>query len=391
MPASGDDLQHTFSRAFGLEEVVCNAAPRHHDYAQEVVDAQQVVLSNIMIVSAVLLGFIVTGTLLSMQLTGSENYGSTEVLQCLRWAALAAIFAFLSLIVAFLLSISGSNHLTTSGPKSAAETLTTGSVLRHIVAEAGLYMSLFCFIVSLGLYVSMAYSGPDICATYRGSASFCAHRGEDLYRAAELKCKHRCLLPGQPPECRAEDDMTTCLCAEFCRHPWERGYDWSRTRIRRSPGVGIFNYHFFAYRSYGDTVKPTREKVIDAAASVMCNHEELERKKDSCVAAAGIGARGCNPSYMAWEESERCLEAAIRDAHKCTKVCSWSDSTPPRGALKRAIDDAFVPLGVMLLLVTLGRVIVIIAKAYRALHSHHAVLKRFIGLPQESDDEESAE
>jgi len=260
--------------------------------------------------------------------------------------------------------------MTTHGPNEAAKALTQGSVLRHIIAEGSLYMSMFFFIVSLNQYVDMVYSGPDICASYRGSSSICGRAGEDLYFAAKPVCNDKCaLLKGtSKTECDRSADKTDCLCLEFClhQHSWEGKFNWTRNSIDRVKTVSVRNYHFFAYRPFNPISKPARAKVVTAAASIMCQHEKLEAAKERCFLDRSLD---CNRIYMAWEDAEVCLESAIQEADRCSKVCSWSDETPPREALEHATRAVFIPLSCMLILLTLGRIIVIIARALRAVAS----------------------
>jgi len=285
--------------------------------------------------------------------------------------------------------------MTTVGPVEAAKALTSGSVLRRILAEGGLYMSMFCFLVSLHHYIWMVYSGPDICPSYRGAASFCARQGRDLYEASAPECQHRCREPAMQGFCHANVSSMDCLCQEVCQIHWESEYDWYDKDYPRSRGVQISYYHFFGYRTFGaraNESKPAREKIKMAAASLMCNHKVLEDKKEECFRA---GTGDCTQLFLAWEHSEECMESAIQDAESCSKVCSWEAGRPPREGLRVATQWAFIPLGITLLLLTLGRVITIIVRALTFFQSRGSAvtsnLRNMYGNKEGEEEEEEEE
>jgi len=342
--------------------------------ADAVFNAQQTVLGNIMVVSALMLGFIVTGTLLSVGLTGRDNFGIDELMDFFRWSAVATMFAFISLTASFLTSVAGSHRMSTRGVDEAAKFLTGGSVLRRILAEGSLYMSMLFFLISLDHYIWMVYSGPDICPTYRGAASFCARQGQDFYFASEPACRPRCQSLNEsgrlPDGCQAEDGMMDCLCMEVCgrEHHWKTVHNFTTSQPKA--GVFLYNYHYFPYRLADAGTKPAREKVMTAAASLMCNHGVLEAQKEDCFQDP---TRDCDLHFLSWQKSEECMESAIQDALSCAKVCAWTAGYPPRTALKRTTDFAFWPLGVSLILLTIGRVIAITIRALAVFHNTHQV------------------
>mmetsp|Transcript_77569 Transcript_77569/g.179835 ORF Transcript_77569/g.179835 Transcript_77569/m.179835 type:complete len:411 (-) Transcript_77569:124-1356(-) len=352
-----------------------------------VFDAQQTILTNIMVVSALLLGFIVTGTMLSISLTGKENFGILELIQFFSWSGMAAMFSFVSLTTSFLTSVWGSNFMTMHGPEEAARAITSGSVLRHVVAEGSLYMSMFFFLISLNCYVHMVYSGPDICPSYRGTASFCARHGLDLYMAAESVCGGQCTSYGGV-KCESSTNRRTCLCTEYCKTLWTDSFNWSTSAVAQPKGVDITYAVWFAYWSPLTVNKPRREKIITEAASVMCNHEELESAKENCFKLADVD---CSTSFLAWERSEECMESAVQDSEKCTKVCAWSsDGLPPREALNRATTYAFVPLGCALVLLTLGRSVTLVVRGCKAFRERQEHIKNHLAAgPDGSSDESS--
>lgn len=253
--------------------------------------------------------------------------------------------------------------MTAAGPVEAARALTSGSVFRHIVAEGGLYLSMFCFLVSLHHYIWMVYSGPDICPSYRGDDAFCARHGRDLYEASAPPCRGRCSEPVMQGACGSTVSSLDCLCQEVCQYHWESEYAWVDTTYPRSRGIHITYSDFFGYRAFGalaNESKPAREKVMTAAASLACNHGPLESAKQECFKA---GKGDCAEIFMAWEHSEECMESTIEDTEECSKVCSWTHGRPPREGLRLATNWAFIPLGIALLMLTAGRVIVIVLRA----------------------------
>jgi len=390
----------TLANGLGLEELADDIGgdlEGHAELSEEadaVFSAQQTVLGNIMVVSALLLGFIVTGTLLSIGLTGRDNFGIGELIHFFKWSSLAAMFAFVSLITAFLTSVSAAHRLLTRGRGEGARLLTSGSTLRRILAEASLYLSMFFFLVSLKYYIWMVYSGPDICATYRGASSFCGRTGADLYQAAAPECNPKCpqLQRGGKleRECTRKDDRMECLCIEVCKLQWEKPYNWTNSVTGPHPGVALHNYHFFAYRPLKPIPKPAREKVITASASLMCNHGALEAEKESCFRS--LSARECTVPFLAWQKSEECMDNAIEDAHECAKVCEWTRGYPPREALKDMTDWAFIPLGTALIVLTLGRIIVISIRGCAAIAKPTSRVRKLVqsALLANSDDESNS-
>mmetsp|Transcript_40276 Transcript_40276/g.128047 ORF Transcript_40276/g.128047 Transcript_40276/m.128047 type:complete len:411 (-) Transcript_40276:71-1303(-) len=370
------------------------AKDRRAQDARAVFDVQQALLTNIMVVSALLLGFIVTGTMLSISLTGSENFGMRELIEFFHWSSLAATFSFLSLITSFLTSVFGTNFMITEGPEAAARALTQDSVLKQIIAEGSLYLSMFFFLGSMNCYVSMVYTGPDICPSYRGIASLCARQGADLYEAAASVCNGTCAEQAASfaKPCDAEADQAWCLCKEYCKPNWEERYDWSKSSITRHPGVEVFYRNWFLYGSSKEHMTdPAREKMVAEAAAIMCQHHLLEARKEACF-KAGVG--GCDVEFSSWDRSEQCMEQAVADAEKCRKVCTWNAGYPPREALERVKMFAFLPLAVMILLMTIGRAFVITLRAIKvcrenAIESHRHV-QELGGEDHESSSESAA-
>lgn len=182
--------------------------------------------------------------------------------------------------------------------------------------------------------------------------------------------------------------MMDCLCWEVCKHDWEAKYNWTASRVGRPrAGVSVFNYAFFAYRSPGVLSKPAREKIMAASSSLMCNHEVLESKKDMCFQDS---SRDCTSLFLAWQKSEECMDNSIQDALVCSKVCAWTEGYPPRAALRRTTMLFFYPLGATLVCLTLGRVVVITARACAVVQSGNSQLRRMLQSSQENDEDEES-
>merc|ERR1719491_2923248 len=97
-------------------------------------------------------------------------------------AGMSAIFALLSLLLAFLSSIRGASAMEFGGVLIAEYVITNGVVLKMVCAELFVYVSLFFFLVSISCYIGMEYSGPSFCPSYRGSASMCSRIGQAFYK-----------------------------------------------------------------------------------------------------------------------------------------------------------------------------------------------------------------
>lgn len=162
-----------------------------------------------MTIGTLLLGFVITGTLLAIDFSGQENYGSGELVVFFKWAGLCTICSGVAVIVAFNVSVNGLHSYTTSSAKHGLRILYR-STMAMLLSEICLYLAILTFIWTLQTFVYMNYSGPDICVgwepaleghepawqrpsgvTFPQTArplAICGQLGSDIYTPANETC-----------------------------------------------------------------------------------------------------------------------------------------------------------------------------------------------------------
>lgn len=298
------------------------------------------------------------------------------------------------MISSFLTSIRGAHVLTTHGPLRAADFLTRETVISHIVAESALYLSIIFFFISVRCFTVMVYSGPDICPTYRGRSSFCARVGQDLVDAAEPVCASKCCKEGDLDNtCNVDDTPTDRLCVEYCREK----NTWMDTVEGENPGANVKRSYWFGYMLPTELTQVQREDVIRAASDLMCNHELIEARKNSCFASS---ANDCNMIFMTWVKSEECLEQTILDAKKCEKVCRWIPDhrsldrdlwweAPPKKRIQIGSACVVLPFLGCLGFMTFGRFVLMTYRGIRACREDKAADQKVgAASPRDSDSSE---
>merc|ERR1719330_65865 len=80
-------------------------------------------LSNMMTISTLLAGFVITGVLLAVNFTGEENFNNRDVSSYLTWSLAAAGSSIASLLLTFVILARGSNIMTQGTPAQALQAM----------------------------------------------------------------------------------------------------------------------------------------------------------------------------------------------------------------------------------------------------------------------------
>jgi len=293
-------------------------------------DAYQLFLGNIMMVSTLLLGFIITGTALSVSLTGEENYGNKMIGVFASWAGASAGCAMLSMLLAFLIQARGTAAFENHGSAYALKAM-RGSTLSIGVAELMIYASLFTFTQSLGHFFNMNYLGPNICpldqqAGTVSEESFCSQLGIDFYEAMSDDCGRRLQGNGSGVAFVRDRVDTSNLC---------NTYEYLV--------AGDINSTYFVWDcqtldGFVDCEDPRHLKLINDVSEQLCNIVQQQMIKERlCNTTGGVpfpeGAAACTAAYKAEQRALDCIDDAVEDAKKCYQVCSTQQTGGPPGYL----------------------------------------------------------
>jgi len=330
-------------------------------------------LSNLITVSTLLLGFLITGTMLNSRLTGNENYTASQLISFTRTAGVAAILAAFTLVFSLLVSVHSSQGYE-SGSARQAFFIVRHSVCYIIIGEICAFVSLVFFLRSLEMYMTMQYIVPDICPTSNSlslvqgklrlgvdtatkvvrESSFCAQLGSDLFDAASSTCKVRRLssdyhCPPHVEHCNrshswlpptdADTDSLAALCHAFqyvkqygSTYQYWFGYDVSLY----PPNV-----------TYDTSVQDRfRLQIILKASELHCDWNVMKTLKESSCRKGSHGETLCAEAYLAWQTAEDCVDSTVVDASRCFKVCSKAtpSSASPEQQLRSTIANGMNPL-----------------------------------------------
>jgi len=338
-------------------------------------------LSQLITISSLLLGFVVTGCMLSLSMTGTETYSIDELIEFMTLAGLSAIFATMSLVLAFLSSIRGATAMEMKGVLVAEYVITTGSALKTIIAEMCIYLSLFFFLGGMWKFLSMVYTGPSFCPSYEGQGSMCSQLGTSFYFAAKQYCKP---LYGQypcktTPICEATTSPEECLCMNYCREDWEQIWDYGQMGMDRPAGVMSHWYDWFGYYAKSSIAPATREKFVTASSGLSCALNPTTSAYDKCLLKHGDKKYLCAAAYNAWQKAVECADNQVIDANKCSKVCYWSGNTAPRDSVKSVERLGVLPVLIILGCLLIGRGATLCCRCFRQVRSKQA-MKENLGI-----------
>eukprot|EP00931_Biecheleriopsis_adriatica_P076475 TRINITY_DN50172_c0_g1_i1.p1 TRINITY_DN50172_c0_g1~~TRINITY_DN50172_c0_g1_i1.p1 ORF type:complete len:470 (+),score=51.53 TRINITY_DN50172_c0_g1_i1:135-1544(+) len=365
----------------------------------------QLHLANVMMVATLLLGFTLTGTLLSVSVTGTESYSTTELGRFFHTALKSGTFSFATLMLAFMVSASANEKYISHGAHYALLTM-YNCLLPIAAAEVTLFMSVLAFLVCLKAYVDMVYKGPDICPGlpqphwYSHTRevrplSSCGQIGDDLFIAANKTCKGHRQLPNATLAYLDSLEMTSSsswsarspqsdryvLCSVFDWYVAKTSAWFGKPRsyyfvydtqmlphgVRREVGVKPW-VEWFAdevlFAQGGDTPRPFKTallfEVIDSVTTAYCDRDNALRVRDQvCNLAADEPKtslefmQACIQARQSFAVVDKCVAEAQIEVVKCHKVCdydmlSWA-------LTERTSDTYLIPISLFLFLGMLVR------------------------------------
>lgn len=301
-------------------------------------------VSNLMVVGTLLLGFNVGGTILSVSMTGEENYGFKQLISFVTESNIGMVVTFLSIVISFFVQARGTDHYYRLGSKSAYRAMRK-SLIWIAVAEFLVYVSLMGFIGSLKSYVLMNLAGPRTCPndSWEDQAE-CSLLGGELFEVAKAVCdtnfskatdKHSCSHIYKPYSSRSDNcthlcTYTTIYLNRTSYHrddePWSDLFGWSLDQYEHVPDLKAFA------SSYAPETMRDRANWI-AYANYINVMKDLAILKCKVIQVGGMQDKLCGDSwktgdcaraYVASQSADACVSSLKADAEKCRKVCSAS-------------------------------------------------------------------
>lgn len=328
--------------------------------------AYQMHLRNVMAIGMLMLGFVMTGTLLSMNFNGNE-YTGHQLRVFTGSAGMVAIVSTLATLIAFLISIRAGHIYDTLSAFNALLFLYRAAILL-LVCEMIVYMSVVLLLHSTALYMGMMFRGPDICPGLPIMASgthlkrmddflrqqmsindgprkssMCAKLSEDLLEATATRCGgvqglSRCNPPSASCDAAASEwskrsasDPNFLMCSVM---------DWYHASISSVFGGNKTTQHasrpcYFGYHAYflptGFTSQSQTfhhdtglyQKLILDTADAFCGKSEAQNAKNvACSSMRTVAERSlCAKTRIAWHSAEECEQETVNDAFKCHNIC----------------------------------------------------------------------
>jgi len=285
-------------------------------------------LSNVTTVGSLLLGFILTGTLLSTVITGEESHQVKEVVPFLRFALAATFCSFAATVTAFALSA----RLTQLG-MSAGSTMRSWILLSFpvvVMVEFLLYVGMYCFVESMELHVRLNYVGPRICPGEVGSQRPCAKLGLSFHKAAEQLC-------GRPLDCGMDCDCEALHpgMSEIC---WHYHHFVCYSDMIGEPLDAQWEWFIWNDANYSSYDWP---RLVSMYSDFACDKAAADADKAALCAYQTGSLSGGVP--VTWQERHACMqaiatlnvvdgcvEATYASAEKCIKVCGQECSVHGR-------------------------------------------------------------
>eukprot|EP00927_Polykrikos_kofoidii_P074236 TRINITY_DN70220_c0_g1_i1.p1 TRINITY_DN70220_c0_g1~~TRINITY_DN70220_c0_g1_i1.p1 ORF type:complete len:380 (-),score=46.48 TRINITY_DN70220_c0_g1_i1:288-1427(-) len=318
------------------------------DDVEERVGAYQAFLGNLMTVSTLLLGFIVTGTLLSMTLTGEENYTARQMVSFVTWAGLAALLSMFATLISFLVSGNASQVQANRGADAAIWYLRYHTVA-IFMGEIMVFASIMAFLHSLKLFLDLNYLGPDICPWDSGiffqfrANSFCSLLGGDMYAAAGELCTGAPATVSQNQElCNYYGNITKLADKQTI---YGKFHDLNQAKA------------FFGWAVFDTprTQSQDRLKLLDAFANHLCWKNEAKHRVKSSCGGAQAGSSACDQARATYLLADSCASDKQHDMDKCYNVCAWAGATKPTDEVYLISLYGIVPAQLIMLAICICR------------------------------------
>eukprot|EP00929_Paragymnodinium_shiwhaense_P071487 TRINITY_DN36333_c0_g1_i1.p1 TRINITY_DN36333_c0_g1~~TRINITY_DN36333_c0_g1_i1.p1 ORF type:complete len:370 (-),score=41.62 TRINITY_DN36333_c0_g1_i1:271-1380(-) len=324
-------------------------------------DTYQGLLSSQITISTLLLGFILTGTMLSINFTGNEHYGSAQIRDFVLYSGLAALLAGISLVTSFATSVQGAQFYSTHNAQTAVMHMRR-SLITVVGSEMALYFSLVVFLGTVADFSYLAYAGPDICPrTWTGPHlelelrpdSFCAQVGLDLFEAVKATNKScRALFPN------ADLDDVESICLYYDQVAADEKpfafFMWNNADPREWP------------LKEGHVASASRLSMTRTAAKLFCKSDIMEDAMNE------VCRQPTNPSCahftMAFRQADDCEDIKVDEAERCYRVCHWRDGATV--SLQKMIYYGMAPIIALIIYIVAVRTLTTL-EVLQAKHHHH--------------------
>jgi len=264
-------------------------------------DDYQQFLSVIMTVATLLMGFILTGSLLNYNYIGQVR--RRDFATPFNYISCSAVaLAALSVILALLVSIRGSVVYRNRGAIHALRSM-RHSTCSIGVAELSTYFSINFFFLSVLMYISWSQRGPtEICSSTRGPWADCPDLTEQFDDAAHRLCS----VPPESPPPDACDEACKAL-AQVCQYHRING-----TIQEETLRLWFMDNDSVALQKVGLLASEhcRADRMSDLAESLCSSSLSSQEAKVSCMQANSASLK-----------AEDCVDESVHLAALCSNVC----------------------------------------------------------------------
>lgn len=356
------------------------------DEAKDKYDDYQQFLNTLMTIGTLLMGFILTGTLLNYTYTGEQRRNKfAESFD--RDSLWACSFATVSVMASLLISVRGSVTFRNNGPKMALRAMRNSTICTGL-AELSIYMSICFFGQSVLQYLWWAQKGPTgICSEWKGPSAECAQLTEDFAEAAARLCaswQDITNLEGTAKcdmECQAKNRV--CLAM----------------RPRQDGKGGAFqdpNFPSVPAHAWGRVYKQGALMMTMVLSDEMCRRNQMqdiaEHLCDKSVLGTSAAQTACSQANTDFIKADDCSAEALSTMTLCSNVCREA------GSLLALLNSWKVPATWVFATVVCIRFLKILQQLYavfrfqhlRSKHKFTALINELgIGEHFESDEEDA--
>lgn len=307
---------------------------------QEKYDSYQSMAQNMVTMSTLVMGFIITGALLSISFTGEEHFHAKQVHAFIDKAIAAFTMSVIAVSLSFVMSMVGTQLRARNKP-NAAEKATIFFMRFYFLiffAEFCIYQSASWSIGYVGEYLKMAYVIPseDICPLSSGlphcstnkpdPGKFCSQLGRDFYDLAEKMCGQNAI-----PE---DDKNKQMVCSEFRKHNiFYADYAKSGSCTGNQTFPELFGYaKRRETRSTSEELKLSPDEVQEGREQkglvmntavvlgfALCGVNEAQEERD--LLCNSTNQKGCSRARATWIAADACAGQKYDDTMKCYRSC----------------------------------------------------------------------
>jgi len=288
----------------------------NREEAQEKYGDYQQFLNTLITIGTLLMGFILTGTLLNYTYTGeirrkkfAEDFDIVSLWAC--------AFATGSVMASLLVSVRGSIAFRNNGPVKALRAMRNSTIWMGF-AELAIYLSIYYFSQSVFKYLHWAQKGPTgICEDMKGPVSECSQLTEDFGEAAERLCatwNQAGFAQKTTPTCDYE-----CLAINRVCDAMQPRRPNSKLKVRDKTFPKV------PFLLWGNFYRQEALIMINSLGDEMCRRPLMHRIVGHLceeVSLSGIEAQeACTIANGNFIKADECAQNAVDTMALCNNVC----------------------------------------------------------------------